>query len=495
MGELLRRLQYLFNRRRFERELDEEVRDHLDRKAAETGSPSTARQQFGNVTLLTEESRSMWTWNLGEQLVQDTRYALRTMRANKLFTSMAVLSLALGIGANTAIYSFMDAIMVRSLPVQKPEELVILNWHAKKDAPVVQNHWGSNYPDGGGMVSPNFPYPAYQLLRDKNVLASLFGHAGTGRVNLVIDGRAELADGQFVTGDYFNGLGVPAAIGRPISREDDRPGAPPVVMLTFDFWRSRFGGDPSVLGKTVQINGSAFTLAGVAAPEFFGIQPGSKPKIFVPMADIGMVDHDISSDWAASFNEGTFYWIELMGRLKPGMTLAETQSQLAGPFHNYVESTAKKDRERADLPSLALQEGGSGVDSLRRNYSQPLWILLSMAGLILTIACANIANLLLARASARRREMAVRLSLGAGRFRVIRQLLTESVMLALSSALAGVGVAALGIRLLEGLMTTAKRSPCGSESTGACSPLHYSSRSSPEFFSVSHPLSKPLEST
>lgn len=390
--------------------------------------------------------------NFLESFAQDIRYAFRSMSGSKLFTSMAVLSLALGIGANTAIYSFMDSVMLRALPVRQPEQLVILNWRAKSGAPVVHSHWGDNYDEpGGGTTSPNFPYPAFELLRDHNdVLSSLFGHAGGRPLNLVIDGNAELAGGQFVTGGFFAGLAVPPAAGRLIDQNDDQTGAPPVAVITDDYWHTRFGANPSVIGKHIQINEMPFTIAGVSAPGFYGVSPGSKPSVFLPMSNIGITR---PQEVPAMFREGTYYWIEVMGRLKNGVTLKEAQAQLAGPFHNFVEGTATKDRERADLPALWLQEGGSGVDSLRRQYSKPLWILMAMVGLILAVACFNIANLLLARAASRRREIALRLSLGAGRFRIIRQLMTESVVLALLSGIAGIGVAALCIRFLLLLLT------------------------------------------
>lgn len=390
--------------------------------------------------------------NLWGPLAQDVRYAFRGMASSKLFTGMAILSLALGIGANTAIYSFMDGVMLRALPVNHSEQLVILNWHAKKDPPLVHSLWGDNYDEpGGGQTSPNFPYTAFELLRDHNdVLSSLFGHVGGGRLNVVIDGSAELASGQYVTGGYFSGLGVPPAAGRLIDQTDDRAGAAPVAVITNDYWHTRFGASPSVIGKHIQINGTAFTIAGVSAPEFYGVSPDSKPSVFLPMANIGLTH---PTDGQAMFQDRTYYWIELMGRLKTGVTLTQAQSQLAGPFHGFVESTATKDRERADLPTLWLQEGGSGVDALRRQYSKPLWILMAMVGLILAVACFNIANLLLARAASRRREIALRLSLGAGRFRIIRQLLTESVLLAVLSGIAGIGVAAICIRFLLLLLT------------------------------------------
>jgi len=387
-----------------------------------------------------------------EPLVQDIKYTFRGMAGSKLLTAMAVLSLALGIGANTAIYSFMDSVMLRALPVRHSEQLVILNWRAKSYPPVAHSHWGSDYDEpGGGTTSPNFPYPAFELLRDHNdVLSSLFGHVGGGRLNLVIDGSAELASGQYVTGGFFSGLGVPPAAGRLIGPDDDRLGAAPVAVITDDYWHTRFGASPSVVGRQIQINGTSFTIAGVSAPEFYGVSPDSKPSVFLPMANISLT-HPTNGE--NMFREGTYYWIELMGRLKTGVTLTQAQAQLAGPFHGFVESTATKDRERADLPSLWLQEGGSGVDSLRREYSKPLWILMAMVGLILAVACFNIANLLLAKAASRRREIALRLSLGAGRFRIIRQLLTESVVLALLSGMAGIGVAAVCIRFLLLLLT------------------------------------------
>jgi macrolide transport system ATP-binding/permease protein len=394
----------------------------------------------------------MSTLPFWEPFAQDVRYAFRSMASSKLFTAMAVLSLALGIGANTAIYSFMDGVMLRALPVKNSEQLVILNWRAKSDAPVVHSHWGSDYDEpGGGKTSPNFPYPAFELLRDHNdVLSSLFGHAGGSRLNLVIDGSAELAGGQYVTGAFFSGLEVPPAVGRLIDQNDDRPGAPNVAVITYDYWHTRFGANPAVVGKQIQINGTPFTIAGVVAPDFYGVSPQNKPSVFLPMANIGLTRQPPDP---AMFSEGTYYWIELMGRLKSGVTLQQAQSQLAGPFHGFVQNTATKDRERADLPSLWLQEGGSGVDSLRRQYSKPLWILMAMVGLILAVACFNIANLLLARATSRRREIALRLSLGAGNFRIVRQLLTESVVLALLSGIAGIGVAALCIRFLLLLLT------------------------------------------
>ena len=237
MKELWRRLQWFAHRNRFDRELDEEMRHHLALKAEEQGSVPAANRQFGNVTLLQEESRAMWTWTFWEQFAQDLRYGLRTMTANKLFTSMAAISLALGIGANTAIYSFMDAIMLRALPVQHPEQLVLVNWRVKGDSSVVNSHAGSSYDEPGGSVtSPNYPFQAYEFLRDHNhSFSALFGFAEAGRLNLVVDGQAELGEGQYVSGGYFSGLGVKPAAGRLIDPEDDKPGALPAIDISYSF--------------------------------------------------------------------------------------------------------------------------------------------------------------------------------------------------------------------------------------------------------------------
>jgi macrolide transport system ATP-binding/permease protein len=284
MSELWRRLNWFFHRDQFERELDEEMRHHLEL----AGGP----RHFGNITLLREDSRAMWTWIFWEQLAQDIRYGLRTMAANKLFTAMAVLSLALGIGANTAIYSFMDAIMLRAIPVRHPGELVIFNWRAKGDPPVVSNHSGSEYTEpGGGTTSPNYPYPAYEFLRDNNqVFSSSFGFANAGRLNLVVDGQAELGEGEYVSGGYFGGLGIMPAAGRLISAEDDRPGAPPVVVIAYGYWQRRFARSTDAVGKSILINGKPFTIAGISAPGFFGVSPEHAPALFIPVRDLPLLD-------------------------------------------------------------------------------------------------------------------------------------------------------------------------------------------------------------
>jgi macrolide transport system ATP-binding/permease protein len=242
---------------------------------------------------------------------------------------------------------------------------------------------------------------------------------------------------------------VSPAAGRLISSEDDQSGAPPVVVLSFGLSRGRFGEPANAVGQSILIDNVAFTVIGVAPPEFFGVDPAMVPDLYLPLHANLLFDGPRS---ASMYSDGNYYWLEMMGRLRPGVSMAQAQAALAPRFHQWVATTARTDGERAKLPVLLLNPGAGGLGSLRREYSRPLYVLFAMVGLILLIACANIANLLLARAAARRREMAVRLSLGAGRFRVIRQLLTESVILASLGGALGVAFAFWGMRSLTFLL-------------------------------------------
>ncbi len=457
-----RRLKYWMESARRNDALREEMELHLAEKAsqlqADGMTPDCARAEarcrFGNVGLKHEESREIWLQRFWSELGQDVRYGCRTMIANKAFSALAVLSLALGIGANTTIYSFMESILLRSLPVADPESLVVLNWHSrppenanKEWVHVMHGVQGMAWPgDKGAMVSGMFPYGAFDTLRDENpVFSTLFGYFNGLSHNLAVRGQAASAGTEYVSGEYFRGLAVPPAAGRLIDSDDDRPGAPPVAVISFAASQQRFGGAASAVGQPVLVDNIPFTVIGVAPPEFFGVDPAAAPELYLPLHTNLLVD---GARAHRMYGDGNFYWIEMMGRLRPGLSMAQAQAALAPRFHQWVAATATTDGERANLPALMLNPGAAGLGSLRRQYSKPLYVLLTMVGLILAIACANIASLLLARAAARRREIAVRLSLGAGRFRVVRQLLTESVMLASLGGLGGVLFATWGVRSL-----------------------------------------------
>ena len=467
---MLRRLRYWIESARRSEALREEMELHLAERAAELEADgmsaerarAEARRRFGNVGLKHEESREIWMTRFWSELGQDIRYGCRTMAANKAFSALAVLSLALGIGANTAIFSFMDSILLRSLPVADPESLVVLNWHSrppqnanKEWVHVMHGVQGRAWPgDKGEMLSGMFPYPAFETLRQENpVFATLFGYFNGQTHNLAVRGQATSAGTEYVTGEYFRGLAVSPAAGRLIDSEDDRPGAAPVAVISFATSQNRFGGAPNAAGQPILVDNVPFTVIGVAPPEFFGVDPAAAPDLYLPLHTNLLVD---GARAARMYPDGNFYWIEMMGRLRPGISMAQAQAALAPRFHNWVATTATTGGERAKLPALTLNPGAGGLGSLRREYSKPLYVLLAMVGLILTIACANVANLLLARAAARRREMALRLSLGAGRFRVVRQLLTESVMLASLGGAFGVLFAIWGMRSLTFLFSNGR---------------------------------------
>ena len=466
MTSFLRKVSWLFRRNQKDAELQEELQFHLDEETDERSADGlpidearrAARLDLGNVAIVREDTRAAWTSTLLGQLIQDLRYGVRMLAANKVFSVLAILSLALGIGANTAIFSFMDAMLMRSLPVPEPQSLVTLAWHTNKREMHGSNRHNVNYNDSdGGWVGGIFSYQAFEFLqRDTPVFSTVFGYQGAGNLHLAVNNQAAIVNGEYVSGNYFSGLGVLPVSGRLIAPHDDRAGAPAVAVISYALSEARFGGPASAPGQSILLDNVPFTVIGVTPPEFFGADPNALPAVYVPMhANLLLLADDKNARLTELYANPGYDWVVPMARLRPGVTAAQAQAALSSAFVEWRASVDPR-RPRQELPTLVVKESAGGLDSLRRMYSKPLYVLLALVALILAIACANIANLLLARASARTREMAVRLSIGAGRGRVIRQLLTESLLLSGIGGALGVAFAVWGIQFLMLLLVNGR---------------------------------------
>ena len=360
----------------------------------------------------------------------DLRYAFRSLRKAPVFTAVAVLSLALGIGANTAIFTLLDQILLRLLPVKNPSELTLLTMRGP--------HYGSNW--GGNAIS----YPMYKDFQARNQVFTGMFCRFSRQLSLTFDGHTELANAELVSGTYFPVTGVGAALGRVFNENDDRtPDGHPVVVLSYDFWKTRFAGDPQVVGKTVIVNGHSMTIVGVAQRGFDGVELGNSAKVFVPI----MMQPSLMPLSKGMLESRRNRWVNAFGRLKPGVTQTQAKASLQPIMHAMLEqevlepafSTASKyTRERFLTCTIDVLPGSQGRSYFRQALTTPLWVLMAITGTVLLIACANLANLLLARATGRYKEMAIRLAMGAGRARIISQLLTESLLLAFLGGAAGI---------------------------------------------------------
>ncbi len=426
---MLRRLRFLFNRRRFDGDLEEEMRLHRELRAEKLGDSTAAQRRFGNALRLREESRDAWCWIWLESVIQDLRYAVRVLKSSPMFTAAAVLTLALGIGANAALFALVNALLLKPLPIYQPDRLARLTLANETD------------------TADAFCYPALEAIaQNAKTLRHVFTWYSTS-VTLGQGTDARKLPAATASGNAFAALGIQPEIGRFFTAHDDTLGGPLVAVLTDRFWQREYNRDPHILGKTLLLKDHPFLIIGVASRSFYGLSIGEVPDLIIPFSANARLNP--GPDMLYQRN---VWWLPVFARLKPGISLQQANTELrvlSSPVLHAAEPPRLTRSEAREYfgQTLGVKSGAMGSQLLSDRYRYPLLILIAISALVLLVACVNIASLLLARAAARSREISVRLAVGAARWRIIRQFLTESLLLSLLGTLAGILVAWCAIRL------------------------------------------------
>ncbi|MEO6912001.1 MAG: ABC transporter permease, partial [Edaphobacter sp.] len=468
-------LHSLLHRRTVESDMESELRTHLELRAADlerTGlSPTEARRkariELGGVEKQKENMRRSLGLRLFDELCADLCYAARMLRKSPGFTAVAIGSLALGIGANTVIFTLAKGVLLDKLAVPHPEQLRVFELSNDNRSPV-HAFWGgqSKGPDGKALLN-SYSYPVYQLLRQQNqahpVVGDIFAFKDLGTPispTITVDGHADVVTAEMVSGNYYQQMGVQPALGRAVTPSDDVPGAAGVAVLSDALWARLFGRSPSAIGKTIQLNLVPITIVGINPPEFTGAASVQiSPEIFFPLS---MAPTVLNGALPGPLGEEsllankTLWWVQLMVRALPGVTEQRASAAFNVWLDQDIRATVPVQKD-AQMPELILAPGSQGLGMANGRFAKPLYVLLALAGFVLLLACANLANLLLARSAARQREMSVRLALGASRGRVLRQVLTESLLLSLLGGAAGFVLGYAARNAIPDLLSTSWR--------------------------------------